>query len=129
MRFRRKIALLFPIMFFILTSGCVPILVGTAGLATGYTLSNDAAIGNIKSDYHTLWKVCNEVLEDLDADINETKESAGLIKAVISEHAVKIKIDTILSDTQRLKISARKNLLPKPQFAQKIFLQIVERLK
>ncbi|MCM8786592.1 MAG: DUF3568 domain-containing protein [Candidatus Omnitrophica bacterium] len=125
----RKLSLLFFITFFILTSGCIPLLVGTAGLITGYTLSNDAAIGNLKVDYTTLWKVCNEVLEDMDANINETKESSGLIKAIVSEHSIKIKIDTLISDMQRLKVSARKNFLPKPQFAQKIFLQIVERLK
>jgi len=108
-------------------AGCVPLLVG-AGAVTGYVLSSDSAIGSVKTEYRTLWDVCLNKLHSLEAEIVQSDESQGLIKARISEHDVTVKIKNVSSDIQRLKVAARKFLLPKPQFAQKIFFSIVEGL-
>ncbi|MBU1112248.1 MAG: hypothetical protein KKH93_00015 [Candidatus Omnitrophica bacterium] len=119
------------ISFFIvgvlLLSGCVPALIA-AGLVTGYSLSNASAMGNVKSEYRVLWDVCSDVLEDMEAEVLLVRESQGMIKARISDHNITVKINTISSDSQRLKVSARRNFLPKPQMAQKVFLKIVEDL-
>jgi hypothetical protein len=109
-------------------NGCVPVLVG-AGVVTGYSLSNDSATGNVSSDYRNLWDITMEKVKSMEAEIIEAKESRGIIKARISDHAVAIKITTIDAQTQRLKVSARRYLLPKPQFAQKVFLKIIGELK
>jgi len=109
-------------------AGCVPVLVGT-GVVAGYTLSNDSAIGEVKCDYRTLWDVSMDKLQNLKAEIQTSNESKGLIKAKVTDNDVTIKIDTINQSMQKLRISARKYLLPKPQFAQKIFVKIVEDLK
>lgn len=109
-------------------SACVPILVGT-GVVAGYTLSNDSAIGEVKCDYRTLWDVSMDKLQNLKSEISTSNESKGLIKAKVSDNDVTIKIDTISPSMQRLKISARKYLLPKPQFAQKIFVKIIQDLQ
>jgi len=107
---------------------CVPILVGT-GVVAGYTLSNDSAIGEVKCDYRTLWDVTTDKLQNLKAEIIVSNESKGFIKAKVADNDVTVKIDTINSSMQKLKISARKYLLPKPQFAQKIFVKIVQDLQ
>ncbi|MDD5583707.1 MAG: DUF3568 family protein [Candidatus Omnitrophica bacterium] len=112
----------------IFTSGCIPLLVG-AGVVTGYSLSSDSATGNVRSEYRRLWDKCTRALERMEGEIIEAKESKGIIKANVSENSVTIRIDTINSETQRLKVSARKYLMPKPQFAQKVFLKITEDLK
>jgi hypothetical protein len=109
-------------------SACIPVLVGT-GVVAGYTLSNDSAIGEVKCDYRTLWDVSTDKLQSLKAEILSSNESKGLIKAKVSDNDVTIKIDTISPAMQKLKISARKYLLPKPQFAQKIFVKIVQDLE
>jgi len=109
-------------------NACVPVLVGT-GVVAGYTLSNDSAIGEVKCDYRTLWDVSMDKLQNLKPKILTSNESKGLIKATVSDNDVTIKIDTINSSMQKLKISARKYLLPKPQFAQKIFVKIVQDLE
>lgn len=109
-------------------NGCVPILVGT-GVVAGYTLSNDSAIGEVKCDYRTLWDVTTDKLHSLKAEILTSNESKGLIKAKVTDNDVTIKIDTISQSMQRLKISARKYLMPKPQFAQKIFVKIAQDLQ
>lgn len=113
----------------LLTGGCVPILIGTGGAATGYVLSNDAAAGDVKTEYRILWDLCVDKLKDMDAEITGANESKGIIKAKISDTAVTFIINSLDSKTQKLKIAARKYLLPKPLFAQKIYLKITEALE
>lgn len=108
----------------VLLTGCVPVLIG-AGVVTGYTLSNAAASGNIKIEYRVLWDLCLDKLEEMEAEVLVSNESQGIIKARLSEHSVAIKINSISVDTQRLKVSARQLLIPKAQFAQKIFLKLI----
>lgn len=112
----------------LLIGGCVPVLIG-AGVVTGYTLSCDSAVGNVKSEYRILWDICLDKLETMEAQILYTNESRGLIKAIVSENSVNIKITTLTSGAQRLKVSARRTFMPRPQFAQKVFLKIIEDLK
>jgi len=110
-----------------LTTGCVPLMIG-AGVAAGYTLSGDSATGNIDSEYRVLWDLCLEKLESMEAEILVANESKGVIKAKVSENDVVVSINTINSETQRLKVSARRFFMPKPQFAQKVFFKILQDL-
>jgi len=112
----------------LLLAGCIPILIGTAGVVTGYALSSDSASGDIKTSYRNLWDVSLSQLHKLNAEIVQSDESQGTMKVRISDYAVTLKIRTITSDSQHLKVAARRLLLPKPQFAQKIFFTIVEAL-
>lgn len=109
-------------------SGCVAPILVVAGAVTGYSLSNDSATGNVKSDYRVLWDVCLDRLQSMEAEVLVVNESRGLIKSRISGHSVTVRINTVTTDNQRLRISARRNYLPKPQFAQKVFLKIIEDL-
>lgn len=108
--------------------GCAPLLIG-GGVATGYGISNDSATGTVKEEYRVLWDLCMDKLNTMDAEIIGVNESKGYIKARVSENSVVIKINTLNPKTQRLKISARKFYLPKPQFAQKIYFKIVEKFE
>jgi hypothetical protein len=92
----------------------------------GYSLSNDAASGNVKEEYRILWDLCVDQLESMDAEITSLNESKGFIKAKVADTSITLRIDTLNPQMQRLKISARKYFLPKPQFAQKIFFKIAE---
>ena len=112
----------------LLITGCIPVLIG-AGVVTGYTLSNATASGNVNAEYRVLWDLCLDRLETMEAEILLSDESKGVVKARISEHSVVIKVDSISIDTQRLKVSARQLLLPKVQFAQKIFLKLISDLQ
>ena len=118
---------LIAILSLVLTTGCVPLMIG-AGVAAGYTLSGDSAMGNIDSEYRVLWDLCLERLDTMEAEILLANESKGVIKARVSENDVTVSINTISLETQRLKVSARRFLLPKPQFAQKVFYKILQDL-
>ncbi|MEI8350201.1 MAG: DUF3568 family protein [Candidatus Omnitrophota bacterium] len=118
----------FLLFFLLIANGCIPVLIGT-GVVAGYTLSNDTASGEIKTEYRVLWDVVLDKMQSMNAEIINTNESKGIVKAKLADHDLTIKIDTINSQLQKLTISARKYMLPKPQFAQKIFLQIVKELE
>ncbi len=108
---------------------CVPVIIAGTGAIIGYSLSTDSAIGDIKCDYRTLWDITVDKLQSMQADISVSNESKGFIKAKISGHDVTVKIDEMSPKMQKLKISARRHLMPKPQFAQKIFVKIAEDLR
>ena len=113
----------------LITTGCVPVLIG-AGVVTGYMVSNDSAVGNVKGDYRDLWDISMEVLRETDeVEIIEVNESKGRIKAKIGEIGLMIKIDTLDRENQKLKVCARKYFLPRPQYAQKIFFKIIKELE
>lgn len=113
------------ILFF---SGCVPVLIG-AGAVGGYALSTDAATGRIATQYRVLWDLCVAVLQDKQAEFLNINEARGHIKALVFEHSVTIRIDSITPDTQRLRVSARRYFMPRPQFAQEIFFAISDELR
>lgn len=128
----KKIAISFVLIGAFLLNGCIPIIIGVAagaGAVVGYSLSNDTASGNVKTDYRSLWDLTMETLKGEDADIAEVNESKGTIKAKIDEYTLTARIDTLSQDTQRLKVTARKGMFPKPDFAQKIFFKITDKLK
>ena len=112
----------------LLVAGCIPVLIG-AGVVTGYSLGNATANGNVRVEYRILLDKCLDKLESMEAEILSSNESKGIIKARLSEHKITIKIDSISVDTQRLKVSARQLLMPKSQFAQKIFLKLISDLQ
>jgi len=112
----------------LLFNGCIPVLLG-AGAVAGYSLSNDAAVGMIQMNYSQLWNLCTEKITGMQGEIVDSNQSKGTIKAKLSDNDVTIKIDSMNDTTQRLKVSARKYLLPKPHFAQKVFMRIVQDLK
>ncbi len=111
-----------------LITGCIPVFIG-AGIVTGYSLGNASASGNVKVEYRVLWDLCLDVLTTMEAEILSSDESKGLIKAKLSEHSLTVKINSIGADSQRLKVTARQYLMPKAQFAQKVFVKLVADLQ
>jgi len=124
---RRK--LLFLIMSIFILSGCAPIILGT-GIVSGYLLSNDSAAGEISCDYRSLWDASLAVIKKIpQREIIEANESKGRIKVKASGIDLVIKINSLDEKKQYLKVAARKYLLPKPYYAQKIFFKIIKELE
>ncbi|MCD6583608.1 MAG: hypothetical protein J7K71_02860 [Candidatus Omnitrophica bacterium] len=124
-----RILLTIAVILSFIGGGCVPLLIGV-GVLTGYTLSNDSATGNVKVTYRELWDISRKVLDKIeDAEILESNESKGIIKVKISDIDLTIRIDSVGENEQRLRVCARKYLLPKPQYAQKIFFKIIRELE
>ena len=112
-----------------LLTGCwAPVLIGLGAVA-GYCVSNDSAKGDVILDYRKLWDVALEKLASMEAEIIETNESKGTIKAKVSDTSLTIRINTINRNTQLLVVSGRKGLIPDSHTAQKVFLKIIEGIK
>ncbi|MCK4810170.1 MAG: DUF3568 family protein [Candidatus Omnitrophica bacterium] len=126
----KRNALIVLCIILIISTGCVPVLIGGAGIVTGYMMSNDSAIGDVRVSYRELWDISIEVLQNSDkVEIIETNESKGRIKIKMDGVDLTVKINTLDSENQQLKVSARKYMLPKPKYAQKIFFNIVKELE
>lgn len=126
----KKNILIILCIILIISTGCVPVLIGGAGIVTGYMMSNDSAIGDVRVSYRELWDISIEVLQNSDKiEIIETNESKGRIKIKMDGVDLTVKINTLDSENQQLKVSARKYMLPKPKYAQKIFFNIVKELE
>ncbi len=126
----KRNALIVLCIILIISTGCVPVLIGGAGIVTGYMMSNDSAIGDVRVSYRELWDISIEVLQNSDKiEIIETNESKGRIKIKMDGVDLTVKINTLDSENQQLKVSARKYMLPKPKYAQKIFFNIVKELE
>ena len=112
----------------ILASDCISII-PDSGTVTGYTLNNDSAKAKIETGYHKLWKNIHSTITELHRMILESDESKGMINADISGRNITVRINSFSNSTQELKVCARKYILPKPHFAQKIFCSIVKELR
>jgi hypothetical protein len=110
----------------ILITGCAVPLLTEKTIVSNIAVGSSSIRGSIKSEYRVLWDLCMSKLEAAEAEEINVNESKGIIKTHIANISLKIKIDSIDFQTQRLKISASKYLLSKPEFAQKIFFEIAD---
>ena len=106
--------------------GCVPLVIGAA--AGGYVVSNDAAEAPIECNYPVAWEAAHNTLTEL-GTITYERESAGAINGFVEGASVRIRIVSLGPDLQRIVVSARKNWMPAPKVAQRIFLVIYQKLK
>jgi len=126
---RFNVGLLVAVLFLTLTmTGCAAFIIGAgAGIVGGITLSKDSAEGYVDDRMDRVWSVSREVLRDK-GDIVLEDRAKGKIEAKVNGVTVKVNIKEITSKTAKLKVSARKKLLPKVSVAQDIYVRIAKRL-
>jgi len=108
-------------------SGCILLIAG--GAATGgYALSTDSAEGIIDSPYDEVWEAAVTVFED-DGIIELQDEKHGRLEAEVDSIDMKVQIDAIGKESTKLKVTARKYMMPKAKQAEKEFVRISELLK
>ena len=113
--------------FCLLSSGCIFIVAGVGALG-GYAISKDTIQGETDSGFEDVWQASQEVL-DVMGLIHTEYKSKGEIEAKVNSSDVKILIEELTSKTTRLRVSARKYLLPDISLAQKIYIKIVQKSK
>lgn len=106
--------------------GCVPLIVG--GAAAGYVASNDAADALVECGYPSAWNAAYNTINDM-GKVTYFRESSGVLKGIVDNNSVKVRIISITAATQRIVVSARKSIAPAPKTAQKVFLAIFQKLK
>jgi hypothetical protein len=123
----KKLVSLLLLMSILPFSGCLLLVAG--GAATGgYALSTDSAEGIVDDQYETVWDAAVEVFED-EGIIKIEDEKHGRIEADVQGINMKMQLNSIGKDSAQMKISARKNLMPKAKQAEEVFVKILQKVK
>ncbi|MFC1646124.1 DUF3568 family protein [Candidatus Omnitrophota bacterium] len=111
----------------LLFSGCFFLVVGVGALG-GYAISNDTIQGETAKTFNSVWASAQNVLSTMGNIVTEYKKN-GEIEADISPSYVKLKVEEITPKAVRLRVSARRYMLPNISLAQKIYIKIIEKAK
>jgi hypothetical protein len=123
----RNRLLVFLLVCCLFSSGCIFVIAGVAALG-GYAVSKDTIQGETDKTFVNVWNSSVDVLNIMGTVYSEYK-SKGQIEAKIDASDVKVQIEEITSRTTRLRISARKYLLPDIGLAQRLYIKIIESAK
>ncbi len=109
-----------------LTSGCAVFLVGS-GVLGGLAISEDTVQSNLDRPMSRIWRVALQETKKA-GGVTLQDEEHGRLEADVESAHVWISIDQLTPKTVRLKVKARKNLLPKMELAQKLSTRILKHL-
>jgi hypothetical protein len=110
-------------------SGCVYLVAGAAvGAVGGYAISKDTIQGDTDKTFNSLWSSSLKVLGIMGTVKTEDKQK-GEIEADVDGSEVKITMEQLTTKTTRIRVSARKYLMPNISLAQKIYIKIIEQAK
>lgn len=124
--FRKAVAAL-SLLFF---SGCVaaPIVLIGAGAFGGYAISRDTFEGNTSKSQDELWDSANKILGIM-GSIDSNDRKRGELDGHVSGATVWITVVPVNASTTKLRIKARKNLLPAIGVAQDVYAKIINHLE
>ncbi|MDD5005323.1 MAG: hypothetical protein PHS93_02315 [Candidatus Omnitrophica bacterium] len=116
------------VSFCLFFSGCPYLIVGTVGALGGYAISKDTIQGDTERTFNSVWKTSLNVLAIL-GTIKTEDLKKGTIEAEVEASEVKLIIEQLTPRTVRMRVSARKYLMPNIKLAQKIFIKVMEQAK
>lgn len=108
-----------------LSAGCAPMLVA-AGAAAGYAASRDSVTLDLDGSPERVWEAATEEIRELGKIKREDLKQRRLDGQVEGADVV-ITLRPLTASTVRVAVRARRNLLPKPEIAQRIAFGIVRR--
>ncbi len=110
----------------LLSSGCVYLVAGGVGALGGYAISRDTVEGEAEVDYDTIWDAATEVMGIM-GDVKRKDYKLGTLDATVNGARVNVDMSQISSREVRLRVKARKNMLPSIEIAQDVFMKIKNR--
>lgn len=128
MRFRNILCAAALSLFCLGATGCIYFVAGGVGALGGYAISPDTVEGESESDYDTLWDSANEVMGIM-GTVNRKDYKMGTIDGTVSGARINIDMSQISSNEVRLRVKARKNMLPNIKIAQDVFVKIKNRAR
>ncbi len=112
-------------LFSFVSSGCVPLIVGGAGVLGGYAISKDTIQGETDKDYNTLWNAAKTVAK-IKGTIKTEDKTKGYLELTVGSSRVVVQLSRLTKTANRLRVSARRMGLPNIDLAQEIFVKILE---
>lgn len=107
--------------------GCIYVVAG-AGALGGYAISRDTIQGETDKTFDNIWNSSLKVLNILGNVTMEDKKK-GVIEAKIDSSYAKVTIEQLTPKTTRLRVKARKFMLPNISLAQKIYIKVIQNVK
>ena len=112
----------------LLISGCVPLIIGGVGVLGGYAISRDTIAAETSRSVDDIWRSAKDVVPVMGI-IKSIDEDTKTIQANIYSSVVTVRVEKITDATNRLRVKARKFMMPNIGLAQKIFVKIMQRLE
>jgi hypothetical protein len=107
-------------------SGCAALLVG-AGAAGGYAVSRDSITNHFDLSQDHVYGVSRSVIKQIGL-ITVEDARHGRLQADVEGASITITITPVSEKTVKLKVKARKFLMPKFSVAEHVYNRILERL-
>lgn len=114
--------------FCFFASSCIYVIAGGVGALGGYAISPDTVEGEAEVDYDTAWDSSTEILSIMGV-VNSKDYKLGNIDATVGGSKITVDLSQVSSKEVRLRVKARKNMLPDIKVAQDVFVKIKNRTK
>jgi hypothetical protein len=132
MEFKHSFRTLFPVVLMLVLgpvfSGCVAMALVGAGSAGAYAISKDSIEGEVKTGLPKVYNASADVVKSKGMIKSEDK-AHGKIEGVVGNGVtVKIELSKVSWRSTKIKVEARKNLLPNIEEAQEIYTAILKKV-
>lgn len=124
----RKFLFLLLIVSLLNACGCVPLVVGGAGVLGGYAIGRDNIKGNSDKPYNVIWRSALKVAK-IKGKLTKQDKGQGEIELEAKQSLVCIKLTRLAEGATEIKVSARRYSLPNLKLAEEIFVRIIEEIK
>ena len=111
-------------------TGCVaaPIVLIGAGAVGGYAISRDTFEGNTNKTQEELWDASNKILAIM-GSVESSDRKRDELSGHVNGATVWITVVPVNSSTTKLRIKARKNLLPAIGIAQDVYAKVLSQIE
>ncbi len=109
-------------------SGCWFLVVGGAGAVGGYAVTQDTFEGISGKGQEELMTAAHKVLSVM-GTITDERPKDGQLKAIVYGNNVTVQVIQINLTTSKLRVKARKDLLPSRVVAQDVYTKIMNQLE
>jgi hypothetical protein len=127
-KMKKNVFVVLSISFCLFYSGCAYLFVGAIGAVGGYAISKDTIQGETDKSFDKVWNSALRVVNIMGTVATEVMQK-GTVEAKIEGSEVKVIVDQLTPKTVRMRVSARKYLMPNIKLAQRIYIKIIENAK
>ena len=120
--------ILFAAFLCVFSSGCIFLVVGGVGAVGGYAATMDTFEGVSSKGQDELVAAAHKVLSIMGTITDERPKDGEIIATVYGNHVV-VDVIQINLTTSKLRVKARKDLLPSRAIAQEVYTKIMNQLE
>ena len=112
----------------VFSSGCWFLVIGGAGAVGGYAVTQDTFQGISSKGQEELMTAAHKVLSVMGTITDERPKDGEVVATVYGNHVV-VDVMQISLTTSKLRVKARKDLLPSRAVAQEVYTKIINQLE